>query len=160
MAYAAARRVTRHITGFSDVSADRTPAGPDIAVGKAGVWATDGRDELYRLDASPAESVQLGGFGGDAGIEGVAVGTDVVWAAGAGVAWQVRARPARPLRTYPVGAGAAGVALGADSVWTANAFDGTVSRIDIDSGQTTTITVGGTPSDLIFANGLVWVTID
>jgi streptogramin lyase len=152
--------VTRRITGFPDVGSDGTPAGPDIAVGKAGVWATDGRDELFRLDASLAERVQLGGFGGDAGIEAVAVGADAVWAAGAGVAWHVRARPARPSRTYPVGAGPAGIVLGAGSVWSANAYDGTVSRIDMSSGQTTTIPVGGTPNDLSFASGLIWVTVD
>ena len=132
---AAARRVTRRTTGFPSVGADGSPAGPDIAVGKAGVWATDGRDELFRVDTSPAETVQLGGFGGDAGIEGVAVGSDVVWATGAGVAWQIRAQPARPSKTYPVGAGPAGIVLGAGSVWTANAFDGTISRIDIGSGR-------------------------
>ena len=46
------------------------------------------------------------------------------------------------------------------SVWTANAFDGTISRIHLGSGQTTTIPVGATPNDLTFANGLIWVTID
>ena len=156
---AATRRVTRRNTGFPDVGADGTPAGPDIAIGNAGVWATDGRDELFHVGTSPTETVRLGGFGGDAGIEGIAVGTDVVWAAGAGVAWEVRARPARPTKTFTVGAGPTGIALGAGSLWTANAFDGTISRVRTGSGRTTTIHVGGTPSDLTFANGLVWVTI-
>lgn len=154
------RRVTRRTAGFPSVGADGSPAGPEIAVGKAGVWATDGRDELFRVDTSPAENVQLGGFGGDAGIEGVAVGRDAAWATGAGVVWQIRAQPARPSKTYPVGAGPAGIVLSPDSIWTANAFDGTISRIDIGSGETTTIAVGGTPNDLTFAHGLVWVTID
>ena len=63
-------------------------------------------------------------------------------------------------KNYPVGAGPKNVALGGGSVWTANAFDGTISRIHPGSGKTTTIPVGGTPNDLTFANGLIWVTID
>lgn len=154
------RRVLRQMPGFPDVNADRSPAGPDIAAGAAGVWATDGRDELFRLDGGQADSVTLGGLGGDEGIGGLSVGRDAVWAAGAGVVWQILARTARPVKTYEVGAGTKGVLIAADSVWTTNAFDGTVSRVDTTSGETTTITVGGTPNGLALANGFVWVTID
>ena len=157
---ATARRVVQRTDGFPDVGSDGSPGGPDVAVGAAGVWATDGRDELFRLDAVPAERIQLGGFGGDAGIEAVTVGDDAVWAAGAGVAWRVRTQPLRATGTYPAGAGPRGVALGGGSVWIANAFDGTVSRIRLSSGEATTIPVGGTPGDLTFASGLVWVTVD
>jgi DNA-binding beta-propeller fold protein YncE len=44
-------------------------------------------------------------------------------------------------------------------VWTANSLDGTVSRIDPQGGTTSTIRVGGTPNELVAANGLIWVTV-
>jgi len=75
------------------------------------------------------------------------------------VVWQVRASPARPSGTFPVGRGPSGIALGAGSVWTANSLDGTVTRIDLPNGTTSTIRVGGTPNELVMANGLIWVTV-
>jgi hypothetical protein len=156
---APSRRVLRRIAGFPNVNSDASPAGPDIAIGKAGVWATDGRDEVFRVDPPPTESVQLGGLGGDEGIAGLAV-DDAVWATAGRMTWQVSPRLPRPVRTVAVGQGAAGVAVGGGSVWVASALDRTLSRIEIESGRTTSIEVGGTPRDVVFANGLVWVTID
>ena len=135
------RRVVRRIAGSRAIDADTAPAGPDIAIGEAGAWATAGSDELVRLDGATRTVVQLGGFGGDQGIPAVAVDRDV-WATGAGVVWQVRARPARPSGTFRVGRGPTGIVLGAGSVWTANSLDGTVTRIDPQSGTTSTIRVG------------------
>jgi YVTN family beta-propeller protein len=156
----ASRDVIRRTVGFQGANGDSAPGGPDVASGGAGIWATDGSDELFRTDTSPDERAQLGGFDGDQGITGIAVDRDTVWVSGAGVVWQVRTNPVRPSTTYPVGEGPAGVAVGGGAVWTANAYDGTVSRIDVGTGKTTTITVGGTPSDLVVANGLLWVTVD
>jgi hypothetical protein len=39
-------------------------------------------------------------------------------------------------------------------------LDGTGTRVDLESGRTTTIRVGGAPNDLDVADGLVWVTVD
>ena len=155
---ASAKRVVRRIEGQRAVDADTSPAGPDIAIGPAGVWATPGTDELLELDSPTHSIVQLGGFDGDQGITSVAVGSDV-WATGAGVAWQVRPAPAQPQGTFAVGQRPTGIALGANSVWTANSVDGTVTRIDLVRGTTTTIRVGGNPNELIYSNGLVWVTV-
>jgi YVTN family beta-propeller protein len=151
-------RVVRRVPGRRGVDADSSPVGPDIASGGAGVWGTPGSDELVRLDGADDAVVQLGGFDGDQGITSVAVGADV-WAAGAGVAWQVRPSLARPAGTYAVGQRPTGIALGANAVWTANSLDGTVTRIDPRRGTTSTIHVGGTPNELVFANGFLWVTI-
>lgn len=122
------------------------------------MWATPGTDEVVRLDVPDASGVRLGGFDGDQGVTSVAVGTDV-WASGDDTAWQIRPALARLTGTYSVGRGPTGIAVGADSVWTANSLDGTVTRIDPRRGSTSTIRVGGTPSDLVMADGLIWVTV-
>jgi hypothetical protein len=44
-------------------------------------------------------------------------------------------------------------------VWTANSLDGTVTRIDLRDGTTSTIRVGGTPNELVMADWLIWVTV-
>jgi class 3 adenylate cyclase len=152
------RRVVRRIGGSRAIDADEAPAGPDIAIGDAGAWGTPGSGGRVRLDGAARVFVQLGGFGGDQGIAAIAVDRDV-WATGAGVVWQVRGSPARPSGTFRVGRGPSGIALGAGSVWTANSLDGTVSRIDPQGGTTSTIRVGGTPNELVAANGLIWVTV-
>jgi len=151
-------KVVRRIEGHRAVDADTGAAGPDIAIGRAGVWATPGSAELIELGGSADSVIRLGGFGGDEGIAGIAVGSQV-WATGAGVVWQVRPAPAQPAGTFPVGQRPTGVALGAGSVWTANSVDGTVTRIDLGRGTTSTIEVGGVPNELVFSNGRLWVSV-
>jgi streptogramin lyase len=100
----------------------------------------------------------IGGFGGDEGIASIAVGT-AIWVTGAGVAWQVQPALARPTGTFDVGQRPTGITLGTGSVWTANSADATVTRIDTRTGSTAVIEVGGTPNELVFHDGLVWVTV-
>jgi YVTN family beta-propeller protein len=158
---AVSARVSRRIAGHQSVGSDAGPAGPGIAVGAAGVWATDGGRQLVRVAGGDADVVTLGGFGADQGISGLAVERSVVWAAGGAAAlWEVQASSATPERSITVGSGPQGVALGAGDVWTANAFDGTVSRVDPQSSQVTTITLGGAPNDIVYADGLIWVSVD
>ncbi len=52
------------------------------------------------------------------------------------------------------------VAAGANSVWAANQLDGAVARYDIATGRIDTIDLGGTPNDLVFADGSIWVAVD
>jgi YVTN family beta-propeller protein len=59
---------------------------------------------------------------------------------------------------FAVGRGPSAAAVGAGSVWVANRRDGTVSRVDADTRQITTIDVGGDPSALAFGGGSLWVT--
>jgi hypothetical protein len=68
-------KIVRRIEGHRAIDADTAPAGPDIAIGRAGVWATPGSTELLELDGSADSVIRLGGFGGDEGIAGVAVGS-------------------------------------------------------------------------------------
>lgn len=48
---------------------------------------------------------------------------------------------------------------GAGAIWAALSEDGMVARYDIETGRIDTIDVGGTPSDLVFAHGSIWVTV-
>ena len=45
------------------------------------------------------------------------------------------------------------------AVWVANGRDGTVSRIDPDTLDVSTTTVGGTPTGIVAAGDSVWVAM-
>ena len=61
------------------------------------------------------------------------------------------------MRSTRSAASPAALAAGAGSLWAANTLDGTVSRIDPDSGHAVAIPVGGEPSALAFGAGSLWV---
>ena len=50
-------------------------------------------------------------------------------------------RNGKVVATYPVGAGARFLAVGDDAVWTLDARDGTVSRVDPESGEVSSVLV-------------------
>ena len=52
------------------------------------------------------------------------------------------------------------LAGGAGAVWAAISKKGAVARYDIAAERIRTIEVGGTPTDLVFAAGSVWVAVD
>jgi virginiamycin B lyase len=59
----------------------------------------------------------------------------------------------------PLGRGTAGVAVGFGDVWVASSIDGTVTRIDPQTGEVVaTIEVDGEPEDVGVGAGGVWVT--
>lgn len=58
---------------------------------------------------------------------------------------------------FAVGRGPSAAAVGAGSVWVANQRAGTVSRVDADPRQITTIDIGADPSALAFGEGSLWV---
>ena len=63
----------------------------------------------------------------------------------------------RITKEIAVGKGPAAATDGGGSVWIANAADGTVSRIDLESGEAVTIPVGGAPAAVTFGAGSLWV---
>jgi DNA-binding beta-propeller fold protein YncE len=139
-------------------------ASDDAVYGLTNGPGDDGLDaRLFRLDAD-AEA-------GEAPIEvpverphSLAIRGDLVWALQGD-----RSLQAYDLDLEPVGdpidvgdepdAGLGGaVTLGDDGyLWTANRGDGTISRVDPDSGSVQTFPVGGSPSDIDVADGRVWV---
>lgn len=59
---------------------------------------------------------------------------------------------------FPVGNGPSDIAVELDSLWVSNAFDGTVSRIDLRGDRPgTTIRVGGDPAGIAVGEDAVWV---
>ncbi len=57
-----------------------------------------------------------------------------------------------------VGSAPSGIAVDANAVWVANAGDGTVSRVDPESNETSdTIPVGTSPSAIAVGDGSLWV---
>ena len=63
----------------------------------------------------------------------------------------------RITKEIAVGKGPAAATDGGGSVWIANAADGTVSRIDLESGEAVRIPVGGAPAAVTFGAGSLWV---
>ena len=68
-------------------------------------------------------------------------------------------RPAEKQRIR-VGREPGALAAGAGAVWAAISREGTVARYDIATGRVETIEVGGTPNDLVYARGSLWVAVD
>ena len=63
-------------------------------------------------------------------------------------------------RSIPVGTGPSGIAFGLGAVWVTNATDGTVSRVDPESGTAVPIQVGNDPTGVAVdpTEHAVWVT--
>jgi len=64
-----------------------------------------------------------------------------------------------PAGPFAVGDGPDGIALGAGAVWVAASRDGTLTRIDPASGDTTSVDVGENPDSVLVAFGSVWVSV-
>jgi ABC-type branched-subunit amino acid transport system substrate-binding protein/streptogramin lyase len=131
-----------------------------IAAGREGVWfiSADDTRAVARIDPSTNRVGQKIPVGAQ-NLSGVAVGAGHVWATagGDGVVWRIE--PGRPpvLRTFEVGVGARLLAFGAGAIWTGNYIDGTVSRIDVKTGDVETSTVGAVQS-LAAGEGSAWVS--
>ena len=60
---------------------------------------------------------------------------------------------------FAVGEGPDGVAVGAGAVWAVSSGDGTLTRIDPATGETTSVEVGTQPDSVVVALDSVWVTV-
>ena len=63
-----------------------------------------------------------------------------------------------PSDSVDVGLGPSGIAVASGVVWVANSRDGTVSRVDIRSGQPQTIRIGQAPGGIVVASDAVWTS--
>jgi ABC-type branched-subunit amino acid transport system substrate-binding protein/streptogramin lyase len=131
-----------------------------VAAGKEGVWFISGDDTraVTRIDPSTNRVGQTIPVGAQ-NLSGVAVGAGHVWATaeGDGVVWRID--PGRPplLRTIEVGVGARFLSFGAGAIWTANYIDGTVSHIDVETGDVESSSVRAVQS-LAAGEGSAWVS--
>ncbi len=60
---------------------------------------------------------------------------------------------------FAVGEGPDGIAVGAGAAWVAASRDGKLTRIDFDTGETTSVDVGSNPDSVIVAFDEVWVSL-
>jgi DNA-binding SARP family transcriptional activator/streptogramin lyase len=69
----------------------------------------------------------------------------------------VDAASGRLTRSFAVGRGPDALAVANGSLWVANEDDGTVTRIDPATGRSVVVAVGGHPTGLAAAPGIIWV---
>jgi ABC-type branched-subunit amino acid transport system substrate-binding protein/DNA-binding beta-propeller fold protein YncE len=131
-----------------------------IAAGREGVWFISGDDTraVTRIDPSTNRVGQKIPVGAQ-NLSGVAVGAGHVWATAEadGVVWRIE--PGRPpvLRTFEAGVGVRFLSFGAGAIWTANFIDGTVSHIDVETGDVESSNVRAVQS-LAAGEGSAWVS--
>jgi len=131
-----------------------------IAAGREGVWLISGDNTraVTRIDPRTNRLGQTIPVGAQ-NLSGVAVGAGHVWAtaAGDGVVWRIEPGPPPVLRTFDVGVGARFLSFGAGAIWTANFIDGTVSRIDVETGDVESSNVRAVQA-LAAGEGSAWVS--
>jgi class 3 adenylate cyclase/streptogramin lyase len=132
-----------------------------LAAGGGVVWVA-GPSGVTKIDAATGlelESTSIGSqaFGETASL---ALGRDAVWfAASSGQTLsKLDPRSTAITETFSVGRGPSGIAVGEGAVWVANSLDGTVSHVDEQRGETTTIGIGQTPGGIVAAYGGVWTS--
>jgi YVTN family beta-propeller protein len=130
-----------------------------VAFGFGSVWITNvGDRSVTRLDARSGDPVATI-LTGDVG-RGIAVGGGAVWVSDddGGTVSRIEPRTNGVTKRIRVGNGATALAYGARSLWVANGFDRTISRIEPKTSAVTNVPTGGTPGNLAFADGALWVS--
>ena len=145
---------------LSQVQLKGAPSG--LAIGLGSVWVGDtALRRVVGIDLADGR-VSSAGAGEGGSIDSVAVSDRSVWAVHGDNATAVRIDPTSltpvPGGVTSVGAGAAAaVAVGSD-VWVANTDEGTVQRIDGDTGAASAaLAVGAQPIAVASGLGSVWV---
>ena len=144
----------------SDVAVGALPSG--IAVASDGsIWVTNTTaGTVSRLDPTGSRVIQTVEGAGPSPT-GIAAGADAIWVAESGGQKVARISPATNtvVKEYPVGNGPSGVAVDtAGQVWVTDRLDGTLVRLDPDSGHVTPYAIGLTPMDVAVGAGAVWVS--
>jgi YVTN family beta-propeller protein len=158
-------RVDANAVGVIDADAAAIEAQVDlpgrpgaIATGGGFVWAaseSEGTVSRVDLDRRGVRTLEVG-----ESANGVAYGGGAVWVTIGEEREVVQINPDTLgiVQTIPVGNGPGAVAVGEGAVWVANTIDGTLSRIDLASGDEEAIPVGTRPAGIAVGAGSVWVT--
>jgi branched-chain amino acid transport system substrate-binding protein len=137
-----------------------------VAVGAGGVWVISGTSAtVFRLDSRGKVNARVvvvsqPGFQSPYP-QAIAVGEGFVWVLNGNTATVTKIDPEQLIVSATIRIGIerspAQLAVGAGAVWVANG-DGTLSRIDPDSGVVTPIRVAHNVRDVVVAGGRVWFT--
>jgi YVTN family beta-propeller protein len=139
-----------------------------VAYGAGSLWTAGVGEDVLRI--APA-GARLADIDVGSGLDAIAIGAGTAWAtAGAtysdthGEVWRINTSTSQLLGTTPLGGpyvDLEGIAAGAGAVWVADYSDGTVARIDPQTGQVVhTITLGHHPNRIAVDNHRVWITVD
>ncbi|MGH3040481.1 MAG: BTAD domain-containing putative transcriptional regulator [Gaiellaceae bacterium] len=158
-------RVDANAVGVIDAEAAAIEAQVDlpgrpgaIAAGGGFVWAaSESEGTVSRVDPD-RQGVRTLEVGESA--NGVAYGGGAVWVTIGEEREVVQINPDTIgiVQTIAVGNGPGAVAVGEGAVWVANTIDGTLSRIELASGDVKTIPVGPGPAGIAVGARSVWVT--
>jgi YVTN family beta-propeller protein len=129
-----------------------------LASGGGFVWAaSESQGTVSRVgpDRTDIRTLEIG-----ESANGVAYGGGAVWVTigEEREVVQIDAETMEIVQTIGVGNGPGAVAVGEGAVWVANTIDGTLSRIELASGDVTAIPVGAGPAGIAVGAGSVWVT--
>ncbi len=143
-----------------------------VALDPTGVWAVgaDGDRGYLSLISSRTNRVTTHMTVPSANIGAATVGYGALWftghdqgargtISGQESLWRVQVGDTRSVN-LGLGPGAPGIALGAGSVWVINGTADTVTRVDPATLRTLkVIKLRGSPRDIAFDNGLIWVSV-
>jgi YVTN family beta-propeller protein len=136
------------------------PAG--VVVGSGSIWVSNsGGATVTRYNpASFTEGPLEPTYNVGRRPTGIAAG-EAIWVANTADNSVSRIDPATgAVDAVTVGEGPTAVAVTEDAVWVVNSTGGTISRIDPESNEVVgTVKVGNSPSGIVHADGLLWVTV-
>jgi streptogramin lyase len=149
----AMNHVVKRVSGPESIGGEGTL----LAADSHGLWVAS----TFRIDhLDPRQLSPINHAPGPQYPNAVAVGGGSTWVtdeSGDSV-WQINPNLGSVDRTIPVGDRPSGITVGAGAIWVAT-VDGTVTRINPNTGATTPINVGGTPASLAISDGLIWVAV-
>ena len=140
------------------------PAG--IVVGSGAVWVSNsGEAEVWRYNPAafqdPIDEPSVGRL--PTGIAAGEAAGEPIWVANSAADTVSRIDPQDgSVVNVPVGEGPSNIAVTPDAVWVVNRDDGTLSRIDPEKNEEErTFPIGQAlaPVGIVFAEGLLWVTV-
>ena len=129
-----------------------------VALGGGALWAVTVAERAVRIEPGTNAATIEVPIGYPVADE---AGEKEVWVADSqGRIWRIDSATAAVSQTISVGRGLAGLCAAAGAIWAANNADGTVAQVDPQDGRVVGhVTVGHAPTDVAFADGNIWVSI-
>ena len=132
-----------------------------LAAETGAVWVA-GVSTVTKIDAVTGQELGRDSIPSSqfAEIGSIALGSGSVWYARSSepTLWKIDPQTVTTAETFSVGSAPSGIAVDAEAVWVACSGDGTVSRVESQSGKTTTIELGFAPGGIVAAYEAVWTS--